>query len=499
MMDRDILLIAFYNQKALGVKYIAEALKRTGYSPHILMFKAYNSTNPRAVSDTELKLLSQLIDRIKPGFIGLSVMSSLYLESIIKVHKHIKNVCDCPVIWGGVFGTLFPERCLAYADFVIRGEGEEAFAELLNTLETGGDFTDILNLAYKNSEGIAVVNPVRPLVQDLDCLGFPEIGGDNRYVISGNKLKSGDPLLQSLTYETTASRGCPFICSYCSSAALKRIYKGKGQFVRFRSVDSIIRELSIAKQKIRHLKLIHFWDEIFSNEEGWIESFADRYKKEVHIPFSIWGHPLKINEHMISCLVDAGLYHVVVGIQSGSVQVRREIFRRTESQDRIIESSRILSDCKVPIVSYDFMLQHPFETLQDLKDTFSICLDLKPPFELNLHGLNFLPGTDIVQMAVSKGLFSETEMENTMYGAMQNQYDLYWGSGHKTGGAGNVWMSLIYLTQFKRLRPFLCRLADRYEKSEGHRASMIFALKKICAKIMQIDRNIKKAKLLFAK
>ncbi len=498
-MNRDVLLIAFYNQKALGVKYIAEALGRAGFTPHILYFKEYNSVAPSPVGGAELMLLSQLIDRIKPAFIGLSVMSSLYLESIIQVHRHIKNSYACPVIWGGVFGTLFPERCLEYADFVIRGEGEEAITELLQTLESGGDTSGVLNLAYKNSDGTIVVNPVRPLVQDLDSLGFPEIGGDARYFINGDKLLYGDPLLRSLTYETAASRGCPFHCSYCSSASLKRIYKGKGKFVRFRSVDSVIRELIIAKQKIRHLKLIHFWDEIFSDQEGWIEEFAQKYKKEVRIPFTIWGHPLKISERMISCLVDAGLYHAVVGIQSGSARIRREIFHRTETQDRIIESSRILSKCRVPLVSYDFMLRHPFETLQDLKDTFSLCLNLDPPFDLNLHGLNFLPGTDIVQMAVSAGLFSGAEMEEIMFSGMRSQFDMYWGSDQKAAGTEKVWMSLIYLTQFKSLRPLLRRLADRYEKSEGRRADMIFTLKKIYGNMAQIGRNIKKVRLLFAR
>ncbi len=152
-----------------------------------------------------------------------------------------------------------------------------------------------------------------------------------------------------------------------------------------------------------------------------------------------------------------------------------------------------------PVVSYDFMCGIRLKPCRILKDTFSLCLNLDPPFDLNLHGLNFLPGTDIVQMAVSAGLFSGAEMEEIMFSGMRSQFDMYWGSDQKAAGTEKVWMSLIYLTQFKGLRPLLRRLADRYEKSEGRRADMIFTLKKIYGNMAQIGRIIKKVRLLFCK
>ncbi len=60
-MKKDILLIAFYNPKALGVRYLAQALRRSGFTPHILFMKEYNSKKPREVSDSELSLLKELI------------------------------------------------------------------------------------------------------------------------------------------------------------------------------------------------------------------------------------------------------------------------------------------------------------------------------------------------------------------------------------------------------------------------------------------------------
>lgn len=494
-MGKTVLLIGFYNEKALGVRYLANYLKKHGYIPHILFFKEFNSIKPSKASDKELDLLEELIKKIEPSYIGLSVMSSLYLETIFLVNDRIKEKFNIPIIWGGVYPTLFPEMALKYCNFVIRGEAEDAFVELLNKLEKDRDLSDVKNLAFISKNGEIIINEVRPLIQDLDIIGYPEIGGENKYFISNNTLKKGDPQLKSLGYELTASRGCPFACSYCSSINIKRLYLNKGRFIRFRSVDSVMKELNEAKEKIKNLKFVHFWDEIFPDEEEWIEEFKERYKKGIGLPFKIWGHPLKIKKRVIENLVEAGLYQIVVGIQSGSLRVRKEIFRRTETQEQIIKSSKILSECKVPRVIYDFMLKHPFETVEDLKETYKLCLKLEPPFELQLHGLNFLPGTDIVEMAIERGLFTKEELEKIMYSSIQEQYDMYWGpAAEKRATENSVWVSLIYLTQFPSLRPFIKKLSKEVEK--GNKENLVVLLQKIMKQLSRFKNLTLKAKLV---
>lgn len=471
-MSRNILLIGFYNEKALGVKYLANSLIKNNYTVHTLFFKKFNSVNPKKATPDELVLLKQLVHELKPSYVGMSVMSSLYLETVYQVNDCIKNTADAPIIWGGVYPTLFPEKSLVYADYVVRGEGEEALSELLNVLETHQDPGQISNLSYKNQEQV-IINEVRPLVQDLDHLGYPHINSTPTYFIENNHLSTQDPQLDAYTYELTCSRGCPFTCSYCSSINLKRLYKGCGPYVRFRSVDSIIKELLEAKKKMKHLRVVHFWDEIFNDEEEWISLFSKRYKEEIGLPFNIWGHPLKIKENVIKHLVDAGLHQIVVGIQSGSYHVRKHIFNRPETQEQIIHSSEILAKYKVPVVIYDFMLQHPFETLDDLKETYKLCTKLAKPFKLQLHGLNFLPGTDIVEMAVRDGHLTKEELEKIMYSSIQNQYDMYWGPAAMNIMHNNqVWIALIYLTQFKKLGLLVRRLQRKAEDHKGEKFTL---------------------------
>ncbi|MBR5260893.1 MAG: radical SAM protein, partial [Oscillospiraceae bacterium] len=393
-----------------------------------------------------------------------------YLEETDKVGAMIKENFDVPCVWGGVYATLETKRTLenGYCNMVLRGEGETNIVKLAHAFESGEDWRTIDGIAYINESGEYVANDVGECQQDLDEYGYPIIGGDNMYLISDDKLIEGDPQLRAFSYELAASRGCPFTCSYCSTNSLRRVYDGKkGRYVRFRSVDSVLAELNEAKRKIPKIRVIHFWDEIFCTEQGWMEEFCRRYKAEIGIPFRVWGHPLMVNEKTFSMLVDAGLHQVVMGIQSGSPYIRKDVFHRNETQEQVIRASAVLQKCKVPVVYYDLMICHPFESEVHLKETFEFCLQLVHPFRLNMHGLNFLPSTDITQMALDQGLRTPEEMEKELYSSLKDQYDR-WGPHSPTFHAvsrKNSWSDLIYLTQFPKLREKVIELAKEPEKN----------------------------------
>ncbi len=491
MNSKSVLLISFHNQKALGVRYLESSLNSKGHAASIVFFKAFNSEKPTLPSQIELALLKNVINETKPDLIGLSVMSSLYLETVYAVNNIIRDNYNIPTVWGGVFATLFPERCLEHADFVIRGEGENAIVDLVEAL-SDNSYESIENLAYKKDDKV-IINGMRALCQNIDEYGYPQIGGNNKYLINNGILTVEDPQLRSINYELTASRGCPFVCSYCCSVNLHRIYAGKGSFVRFRSVQSVIDELKEAKKMLSNLKVVHFWDEIFSDDPSWIDEFVKKYRDEINLPFEIWGHPLKTDRVLISKLVSAGLYKVVMGIQSGSPRVRKNIFHRVEKQDQIIEASRVLKDSRVPQVIYDFMLRHPFESEDDIKETYELCMQLIPSFELQLHGLNFLPGTDIAEMAIEQKLFTKEELDKIMFSPMHEQYNAYWGYENRST-LTNFWYSLTFMSQFRILKPITKILAKRHNSRVVIRITSI--IYKLSIPLKRLNYYIKKGGII---
>ena len=461
----NVVLVSFYNQKSLGVKYLEKALTGQGFEVTTVFFKKFNSISPKDASDTELDLLKRLVADSNPVFVGFSVMTSLYLEAVKAASGKIRGETNIPVVLGGVYPTMFYEKCLDYSDFVIVGEGEEAIVELAEALNTGSSFENIQNLAY-SKDGHVQKNEIRNLLTDIDKydVGLSALASGNKYIIEDDKIVNIDPYAsrKTMMYELSCSRGCPYACSYCCSINLMRLSKGKGPFVRFRDVDKVIEEILTAKKHMKNLRFIRFWDEIFCGNDDWLDKFVLRYKKEIGLPFEMWGHPLWAKERVISKLRQAGLYKITVGIQSGSPYIRKEIFHRTESQEDILQASEVFAGCGVPQVGYDFILRHPFETQETMLETYNLVQKLVPPFELQLHSLNFIPGTDISKKAIDMNVISSEDMEMLMYAPMKEQYNKWWNSENNDSSINHIY-NLIYLSQFSFYRKRLDKLLEPNE------------------------------------
>lgn len=85
-------------------------------------------------------------------------------------------------------------------------------------------------------------------------------------------------------------------------------------------------------------------------------------------------------------------------------------------------------------------------------------------YELQLHGLNFLPGTDIVDMAIQQGFYTREEMERVMYASMDEQFGAYWK--RETTLESQLWYKMIYCRQFADLKG---RIASCEANPIGHK------------------------------
>ncbi|MCL1832851.1 MAG: cobalamin-dependent protein, partial [Oscillospiraceae bacterium] len=86
------------------------------------------------------------------------------------------GLSDIPVTVGGYHPTLVPEECLAVRgiDMVTIGEGEYPLLEYMDSLRDGTNRTDIQSTWFKQADGTIIKNDVRPLIEDLDTLPFPD-------------------------------------------------------------------------------------------------------------------------------------------------------------------------------------------------------------------------------------------------------------------------------------------------------------------------------------
>ncbi len=469
MQTETVSLVAFYNAKALGVRYLESALQRAGYHVNTIFFKSFHSVCPTPCTERELDLLCEELKKHRPVMIGLSVMSSMYLDTVRAVMTRLQKEQIATVVCGGAFASMYPQKLLEYgASYVIRSDGERAVCRLAQAISKGEDPTTIPSLTYEK-QGVLYRNPIADVALDLDEYGIPAVECMDACLIEHDTVRAGDPQLNTRSYEVIASRGCPFRCSYCCSGNLADMLPDGFPRVRYRSVESVIAELKEAKAKLKHLIYIHFYDEVFPVKNGWIDRFTAMYRQEIRLPFAIWSHPKACSPQTLQKLKKAGLQEVIMGIQSGCEEIRRQVFHRYETQQEIIDATVNIREAGIFWSSYDFMLRHPFESAAQIRETYDLVLQLRRPFELQLHGLNFLPGSDIVSMAIEQGIMTADEMEQSMFAPMEVQFGSYW---QHQDTESDLWYELIYCLQFDSM----VKKAKQYAQSPAENADAIHSM-----------------------
>ena len=157
--------------------------------------------------------IRRLIDEIQPELVGLSVMT-FQRKTACKIIELIRSLRPAVrIVVGGYDPSMAPE---AYAnsdvDFIVRGEGEITFREILRAMETDHRYENILGLSYHEANRF-LNNPDRP-VSGLDS---HEIRLPNR----GARVLSGYTMMGHQVDVVETSRGCTFDCSFCSIIAMR--------------------------------------------------------------------------------------------------------------------------------------------------------------------------------------------------------------------------------------------------------------------------------------
>lgn len=123
---------------------------------------------------------------------------------------------SCIVVFGG--HNVPPNESLlndySQIDFLIHGEGEEAFSQLLESLCTGGDFSDIPNISYRSPDSFALSTKTQRVILPLEDHPSPYLSG------VFDKLMADNPHYEYCAILET-SRDCPFLCAFCDWGQLR--------------------------------------------------------------------------------------------------------------------------------------------------------------------------------------------------------------------------------------------------------------------------------------
>jgi radical SAM superfamily enzyme YgiQ (UPF0313 family) len=163
------------------------------------------------VQDRVTPTVERLLREHAPDVVGLSVMTFQRRTAfrLVKLVRALRPAAR--IVAGGYDPSLAPEAWTGAetgVDFIVRGEGEPTFNELLRALESGAGLDGIGGLSWRDAEGGFHHNPDRPVQRLAD--------GSLRLPRRDARVLDGYTLLGRKVDVIETSRGCTFDCSFCS-------------------------------------------------------------------------------------------------------------------------------------------------------------------------------------------------------------------------------------------------------------------------------------------
>ncbi|MBS4212060.1 B12-binding domain-containing radical SAM protein [Neobacillus rhizophilus] len=328
------------------------------------------------IKDPVMNIVSDLHQQ-KPDVIGFSCYI-WNIEETLKVVNMLKKIDPSLIIVLGGPEVSYDTREWmekhSEIDFIVMGEGEQTFKQLLTELNTNKNIENVHGVAYRDNGNLAST----PQRNKLDLKELP----------SPFRFPEDIPQLgKRVTYIET-SRGCPFSCQFCLSS----IEVGVRYFDRER-----------IKEDIRYLmangaKTIKFVDRTFNISRSYaMEMF--RFLIDEHLPGTVFQFEITadiMRPEVIEFLnqeAPKGLFRFEIGVQSTN-DYTNELVRRKQNFEKLKRTVTMVKDGGKIDQHLDLIAGLPEEDYASFRKTFNDVFEMRPE-ELQLGFLKMLRGTGV--------------------------------------------------------------------------------------------------------
>ena len=338
-----------------------------------------------------------------PDIVGFSSYDMNYYF-IIECATFIKNIHPrVKTIVGGHHASSVPEDFMPYdsIDYVCIGEGEYVLKELIDALSKGISVGTIRGLCSRGLEGNIIYNRAKNLIEDLDKLPFID-----RSIVHAQQ--------QEMDYlPMFVGKGCPFNCTYCANESMKKLYPNQNSYVRHRSPQKIIEEITQCK-KIYKFNYVHFYDDIFAMDIKWLQNFCELYRSRFpHIPFYCLLRPeIAASEKHVKLLAQSGCQNILIGVESGSQKYRQDMLGRRMTNKTILKGTTLVKKYKMK-VSIFMMVGLPGETFLDMIKSLWINLRIRP-YSVQTGIFFPIKNTPLYKYCVDHNLINEERMKSML-------------------------------------------------------------------------------------
>lgn len=306
--------------------------------------------------------------------VAMTVMPGPQLVSAVPLAQRVKaRFPQVPIIWGGNFGSLYPAPVLnaPYVDWIVRGQGERSFIELLDAIDGRRDPHSVAGIGFRAPDGSHVLTPERPWIGPGELPAPPYHKIDVAQYLQPTFLGRRSGVYQ-------ASIGCPFGCNFCGVIAV---------FGRREKVQDPARTAEHLGFLVREYGMdsVHFYDNNFFLNEPHAREVAETMR-----PLGVrWWCEARVDtltrfsDDTWRRLREAGLTMVFCGAESGSDDVLRKMNKGTTTDQIVTVAARAREHRIIP--EFSFVFGDPDEPAREIENTLAFIRRLKgvnPDMEL---------------------------------------------------------------------------------------------------------------------
>ncbi len=371
----------------IGLSYVATAARRAGHKVRFvdLMF----SKDPRAE-------LEETLRDFQPQVVGFSLRNidnvvaqrvSWHLGEVAELIAIVRKFSEARIVLGGPAASILRDSALRRfdADFVVVGEGEDVFPQLLTAIEESGDFSKLAGVCYRRNGDVISVPPRK---QEK----FTQSGME--HWIDWRPYERGGG-----AWAIHTKRGCPLSCLYCNYPVME------GHRLRQRDASDVVDEIEHVKEAINP-RTFEFTDSTFNVPESHAIGICEEViRRKLRVNLSAVGlNPLNVSPKLFALMKRAGFCSLVITPDSASETMLRHL-RKGFSVEHVRRTADLARASGIRCTWF-FLLGGPGETRESVEETVSFAethLKSKLFLTIFMTGIRILPGTDLAARARTDG------------------------------------------------------------------------------------------------
>jgi radical SAM superfamily enzyme YgiQ (UPF0313 family) len=336
------------------------------------------------IEQNSIERYRSVIEEFNPDVIGATAVSMTVKKSLSILREYRLLTPGVITVMGGAHATFDSEGVLnsGIVDFIVRGEGEITFTELLNAVSEKRDTSAVNGISYI-VDNIIHHTPDRELIEDINILPYPA-----RNLIALSKYKAMDLPVNMIT-----ARGCPHSCIFCLGR------KMVGSRLRYYSIERVVDEFELLSKM--GFSQINIADDLFtSNKKRCIKICEGIISRGIKQLWSAFARVDTISEDLLHKLKESGCTTLCFGIESGNQEILDRVKKKTNLKKCRIAAELCRNAGITPMASY--ILGLPGETEETVMKTLRFAGELNMDF--GIHILSPFPGTEIREKAEEYGI-----------------------------------------------------------------------------------------------